>query len=237
MNEYERENLVGMGRAAASWAMYKSDNYDGQDIILFYSIAEREHNATQSRRTLATHALKACWSERWSAVDGLDLRSGHLCVRCVRHRPRSQHERRRARRRERCVGCLAGVLLDCGVLAAIFVGGCCLYMARRTTARSLYTRLQGNLPTPKELNKSGYWEVEPDIWHNPINGRTLQGHAFIAEEALPPLPGRRTGPSESQQIRALYRSMKHNGQQGVLPGLSGEPAQGMRNKDGRFWWS
>ena len=164
MNEYERENLVGMGRAAASWAMYKSDDFSGQDIILFNSIVEREHTryaVTQNtgdarlgrRAGVSAGARLMAWIYAAAisafAVFGIGLAAsmnvaGHDDVNGASGASQA--------------------FFWIGVLGAIFVGGCCLYMARRTTARSLYTRLQGNLPTPKELNKSGYWEVEPDIW-------------------------------------------------------------------------
>lgn len=81
-----------------------------------------------------------------------------------------------------------------------------IFKVKHTAERSAYTR--ANLPSENEMNRAGYWQVEEDVWFNPISKRCLTGHAYHPREADQRRADHRT---ESQQIRALYRTMKHNG--------------------------
>ena len=75
--------------------------------------------------------------------------------------------------------------------------------AVRAMQRNQYTRF--NLPSEDEMNRSGYYEVEPDTWFNPITDQVLAGHAYVRSEMNAWARGDRT---EDQQIKALYKQMK-----------------------------
>jgi hypothetical protein len=75
--------------------------------------------------------------------------------------------------------------------------------AGRAGQRNAYTRF--NLPSEDEMNRSGYYEVEPDTWFNPITDQVQMGHAYVRSEMRTWVRGDRT---EDQAIRALYKQRR-----------------------------
>lgn len=218
MNDYEREQMVAWGTAAASMAIiHENSNMAtaAMEDAAVKGIIEGQHTqyivtrntGDQRLGSIAGNGAQARITGWWLAVYGAPFALFMAGIAATWNiEP---------------VG--AGAWIGPLLLLACFVLMCYVGVkAKHSHARNAYAR--ANLPSEKELNKAGYWQVEPDVWFNPINERVLTGHAYVATEAVQRRQAYRT---ESQQIHDLYRQQRGGGLSSLLgPGANVTPTRG-----------
>lgn len=232
MNSNDRENLIGAGQAAAAYAIWRNSDTAGDAIMdnaRIQGLVEGVHTryaVTQSTgdRRLGRVAGGSAGARTYAMNLAVFAVPGALFLVPV------------------ILGMAAGLDLGAGFIF-VWLPLCfalMLFMFRKlnhTYSRNHYERTV--MPSTWELNRTGYWEVEQDVWFNPITSNVLYGHAYNGREAA---QGRQSYRDESAQIRALYRQMK--GQSGpsstpARPAIqpAGKPKRGLRNANGGLWWS
>jgi hypothetical protein len=233
MNTHDREAIVSFGQAATAYAIFRDknrslgesviDNAYAQGVITRYAVTQNTGDRRLGRLAGASAGARTFgMGLAMFAVPGAAFLGPIL------------------------LGMAAGV--DLAALSPLFCFvwlpfcfGLLVFMSRKTShtySRNYYAR--NALPSTWELNKTGYWEVEQDVWFNPVTERVLHGHAYNGREAA---AGRQAYRDESQQIRDLYRQMK--GQSGAsgtparpaIRSAGDKPQRGLRNADGGLWWS
>lgn len=200
MDSYDRENLVGFGRAVASYEVWRNSSNIGEAVMedaWIQAGIEGAHTRYMVGRNTGDMRL-ANRAGRSAAARTYTMHLGWFGVPFVMF----------------LVPLILGMAVPaigihpnffCFVwlpLCAVAFGAMGMKY-RHTLNRNMYTR--NNLPSADELNRSGYWQVERDVWWNPVTQRVLTGHAYSGVEAA---QGRAAYRSESQQIRAIYRAQQ-----------------------------
>lgn len=211
MDDRTRENLVAAGQVAATWATFKNahtvggvvesalDDAVAQGLIdgvhTGYVVTRNTGDERLGRRAGTRAGLR---TTGWllaafgaPAVLFLGVVIGSMALHAD---PDTQSS----------MG--IPLLLTCFVLFMVLA-----VKAGRAGQRNEYTR--ANLPSEDEMNRSGYYQVEPDVWFNPITQQVLTGHAYVRSEMNAWVRGDRT---EDQAIRALYKQQRrgrHNAPQ------------------------
>jgi hypothetical protein len=201
MNDYDREQMVAWGAAAASYAIFEENSNMAtatMENAVAQGIIEGQHTQSIVTRNTGDHRLgriaglgaEGRTTGWWLALFGAPfaLFMGIVGIFVALGSPDSG------------AGSWIGPF---GLVACFVLMVYVLSRLRNTTERNAYAR--ANLPSEKELNKAGYWQVEPDVWFNPIIERVIRGHAYVATEAVQRRQAYRT---ESQQIHDLYRQQR-----------------------------
>jgi len=182
MDAYDRENLVGWGQAFAAW-----QSRSATQGLLLGSLIEAEH----TRYMVTKQTGDARLGNRVGAFAGLRLFGGIVLAFAA------------------AFVASVLVLFTLGPFVAIPVGFVVLILlstrAIKTMDRNAHARQPGNLPSENDLNRAGYWQVEPDVWFNSVTNRVLMGHAYDATEAQ---DARAAYRDEDRQIKAMYKANK-----------------------------
>jgi hypothetical protein len=204
MNDSEREQLAGLGSAAAAYAIFRAnDNMAtavGENAVV-QGVIEGQHTQWAVVRNTGDERLGRIAGNSaelrtfgwWLAMFGLPflLFLGGVGIFVAMGSPTEG------------IGSWWGPFV---LLCAFVLMGYIASHLRKSGMRNSYAR--ANLPTERELNRAGYYQVEPDVWFNPVIQRVITGHAYASQEAAQRRQAART---EEQQIRDLYRQQRRSG--------------------------
>jgi len=204
MNDYERENLVAWGREAAAYAALKDDDTGVLEWMAIDSFIEAEHTRyvvgertgdMRLARKAGNSALMIYWQQVLVlfGVPPLAFAAG-----CVLLYP---------------IGKSLGVSV--GALCAWWVIPCIVlffWLGHKMRYMRNGAFIRANLPDERTLNKSGYYEVEPNVWFNMITNSVLEGACYRPAEQAQRVAAAR---DEERAIRDLYRN------RGQFSGASG----------------
>lgn len=200
MNDNNREELVGWGQAAAAWMIF-NNNHGPAGVVnnaIAQGLIEGQHtqhivarNTGDERLgsrvgTSATLRVGGLWLAMFAAPAAVMALSFGLYA---------------------ATGGTAAWLAPVAIplaVAIMFVVG---YKLARVQTRNQYVR--AGLPTERQLNRAGYYEVEPNTWFNPVNERVIEGHAHTDADIAADRAAHR---AESRQIRDLYKQMRNTPQ-------------------------
>jgi hypothetical protein len=232
MNDNDREQVADWGSAAAAYAIFQENSNmatAAMENAVAQGIIEGQHTQYVVTRNTGDHRLgriaglgaEGRTTGWWLALFGAPfaLFMGIVGISVALGSPDSG------------AGSWIGPF---GLLACFALMVYVLSKVKHSHERNAYAR--ANLPSEKELNKAGYWQVEPDVWFNPIIERVIRGHAYVATEAVQRRQAYRT---ETQQINDLYRQHRRRSpRQQQFDRLIGrerheeQPAQQPQQQDG-----
>lgn len=202
MNDYERENLVAWGQMAA---FYVNKDAGLTEKLAIDSYIEAEHTRyVVGERTgdyrLARKAGNSAMAMYWLQlliVFGIPV--AVFAAGCALLYPIGK-----------------GLGVSVGQLCAVWAIPCFVllcYLGRKTQDMRNGVYIRANLPDERTLNKSGYYEVEPNVWFNMVTNRVLEGHCYRPTENA---ARRAAWLDEERAIREVYRN--HRNQQALSEG-------------------
>jgi hypothetical protein len=191
MNDYERENMVAWGRTAA---MYMNKDAGLLEVLAIDSYIEGEHTRYvvgqrtgdyRLARKAGNSAIMLYW---WRAFLILGIPAAAYAAGAG------------------LIYISTGPGRDRAILATLWVIPCVVllfYVAVKTDSVRNGAFIRANLPSERTLNKSGYYEVEPNVWFNMVTNRVLEGACYRPAEQV---VRRSTVRNEDKAIRAMYRN-------------------------------